>query len=187
MYFPKGTWFDYWTDKRYTGPTNITVDAPLAHIPIFVRGGAVVPMRQVVQYVEQAPIDPLTLEIYPEGESSRTYYEDDGLTLNYQQGSFLIRKVSVADEGGAISLWISPRQGSYVPADRSLILKVHALQSAPQVVQVGGRTLDVAPTADALSRLKEGTAYDGDARVLWIKIPDQSGGVDARIRKMGPS
>jgi alpha-glucosidase len=186
VYLPKGTWSDFWTDKRYTGPTNITVDAPLAHIPIFVRGGAIVPLRQVVQYVEQEPINPLTFEIYPEGESSRTYYEDDGLTLNYQQGSFLIQKVSVADQGEEISLRISPRQGSYVPADRSLILKVHALQRAPQVVQVGGRALDVAPTTDALSRLTEGTAYDGDARVLWIKIPDQSGGITACVRKIGP-
>jgi alpha-glucosidase (family GH31 glycosyl hydrolase) len=42
------------------------------------RGGAIVPSQQDMQYTDQAPIDPLTFDVDPDGTSSRQYYEDDG-------------------------------------------------------------------------------------------------------------
>jgi len=69
VYLPRGIWYDFWTDHRYTGPEEIKVAAPMERIPLFVRGGAIVPSQQDVQYTDQAPIDPLTLDIYPDGTS----------------------------------------------------------------------------------------------------------------------
>ena len=46
VYLPKGRWEDFWDHSRvYTGPTTITVDAPLDLIPVFVRAGAKVEGR----------------------------------------------------------------------------------------------------------------------------------------------
>ena len=46
VYLPKGRWEDFWDRSRvYTGPTTITVDAPLDLIPVFVRAGAKVEGR----------------------------------------------------------------------------------------------------------------------------------------------
>ena len=45
VYFPKGhTWFDFWSEKSYSGGTTATIPITLDKIPVFVRGGAFVPM-----------------------------------------------------------------------------------------------------------------------------------------------
>jgi alpha-glucosidase len=63
VYLPKGVWYDFWTGRRYAGPAGVEVGAPLDRIPVFVRRGAILPTRPVVQYVSQAAFDPLTFEI----------------------------------------------------------------------------------------------------------------------------
>ena len=47
------------------------------------RAGAIIPMGPEVDYADEKPLDPLTLDIYAKGESSFTLYEDDGQTREY--------------------------------------------------------------------------------------------------------
>jgi len=46
VYLPAGErWRDAWTDERYEGGRSLTVEAPLARVPLFVRGDAALPIR----------------------------------------------------------------------------------------------------------------------------------------------
>ena len=47
VYLPAGVWFDHWTGARHEGGRMIRVEAPLETVPLFVRGGAIVPMREL--------------------------------------------------------------------------------------------------------------------------------------------
>ena len=172
VYLPKGTWYDFWSDKTYVGPKTITVAAPIDRIPMFARGGAIVPMRQVVQYVNQAPIDPLTFEIYPEGHSSRQYYEDDGISFDYRKGVYLLETVSVDDLPGSVKIGIASEEGTYKPAARSLVFEIHGFECPPRRVELNGKELNVVPSPDLLDKLTEGAAYDDNARAVVIKTPD---------------
>ena len=45
VYFPAGTWYDFWTGTiAANGPTNLSVSAPLDHLPIFVKEGTILPL-----------------------------------------------------------------------------------------------------------------------------------------------
>jgi hypothetical protein len=45
VYFPAGNWYDFWTGSLTAlGPTTISVNAPLDHLPIFVKEGAILPL-----------------------------------------------------------------------------------------------------------------------------------------------
>ena len=55
-----------------------SVAAALDEIPVFVKAGAIVPMGPDVNYADEKPLDPLTLDIYPKGTTTFTLYEDDG-------------------------------------------------------------------------------------------------------------
>jgi alpha-D-xyloside xylohydrolase len=44
VYLPKGEWVDYWTGEVFAGEQVVSVDAPLAKLPLFVRGGALIEM-----------------------------------------------------------------------------------------------------------------------------------------------
>lgn len=180
VYLPKGEWYDFWTDRRYTGAREVTAAAPLDRIPIFVRGGAIIPTRPVVQYVSEAAIDPLTFDIYPDGAwpeaagaaSSREYYEDDGISLDFERGASLRHKITVEPARDALEIRLSAREGSYVPPARALVFKVHAERVTPAGVTFGGQALRQAAGMDELSRASSGWAYDEDENMLAIKIPD---------------
>ncbi len=83
IYLPEGRWVDYWTGKVYQGPTTVNgYHAELDTLPLFVKAGAVVPMWKtgINAAAEQGFGDRLTVDIYPQGKSSFTLYEDDRVT-----------------------------------------------------------------------------------------------------------
>src|SRR5256714_7546959 len=59
VYLPAGTWYDYWTNKRYGGGTTVNVEAPLETGPTFVRGGGGLPVGPSLNYVGEKPADPI--------------------------------------------------------------------------------------------------------------------------------
>lgn len=65
VYLPPGRWVNYWTGETYEGRQSVTLDAPIDRIPLLVKKGAIIPMQQVMQYTNEEPVDPLTLDIFP--------------------------------------------------------------------------------------------------------------------------
>jgi alpha-glucosidase len=181
VYLPAGVWFDFWTGRHYAGPASITAEAPLDRLPIFARGGAIIPMQQVVQFADEAPINPLTFDIYPDQSSSRDYYEDDGLSFDYQQGKFLTEKVSVSTSEHGVAVELSAREGSYVPAARSLVFKVQAQRHRPTSVEVNGKTLGNEMTSQEFEKAAQGWTYDSDKNTVWIRVPDEGKALTTRI------
>ncbi len=181
VYLPRGTWFDFSTGLTHTGPVNFTVDAPLGAIPMFARGGAIIPTQQVIEFDNQAPIDPLTFEIYPQGESSREYYEDDGISLDYQRGAYLLERITVVDSSTGLTIKLTDRSGTYVPPARSLLLKVHAASQPARNVRLNGYELASILTVDALAKTKSGVAFDAVSKVLYIKFADPDAAFDVEI------
>ena len=72
VWFPPGQWIDFWSDAVHTGPGYAEVPAPIEQIPLFVRGGAILPLlaTPVVTLAGVRPEDLLTdleLRLYPDG------------------------------------------------------------------------------------------------------------------------
>lgn len=181
VYLPQGTWYNFWTDRRETGPERVTAHAPLDRIPVFVRGGAIIPTQQVVQYVDQAPINPLTFEIYPAKESTRDYYEDDGISFDYTHDIFLREEVSEKSASDGVTVEISARSGSYAPSARSLVLKVHDQRLRPGQVQVDGRADEAMPTLEKFQEASDGWYYDENKNLVWVKTADTGAARKIRI------
>lgn len=121
VYLPKGVWYDYWTNKKYQGETTITVEAPLETVPMFVRGGAIIPTGPDLKYVGEKPFDPITFNIYPDdkGSASVTLYEDDGISPVYKQDGFRRTTISARRIGALTDVTISAPAGKYQPGKRS--------------------------------------------------------------------
>eukprot|EP01051_Picozoa_sp_SAG22_P006348 SAG22_NODE_411_length_10900_cov_2.633738_2_plen_891_part_00 len=98
IYLPAGDWIDWWDDSVHTGPETIDgYPAPLDKLPLFVRAGAIIPMWPPMLYFGEKKADPMTLELYPGGNSSFTLYEDDGVTRNATvNGHFLTTEINMA-------------------------------------------------------------------------------------------
>lgn len=93
VYLPKGTWYDYYTGKRYTGGKYILVEAPMDHLPLFAKAGAVFPVSVgAPESIED--IQEIKLEVFP-GSGSFTHYTDDGETMGYRSGKLHALKITV--------------------------------------------------------------------------------------------
>jgi alpha-glucosidase len=84
VYLPEGTWIDWHTGERHTGGQYITAQAPLDRIPLFTRGGRVIPTYATAPQSTMGHY-PETIELHviaPQegGEFVSVLHEDDGLT-----------------------------------------------------------------------------------------------------------
>jgi alpha-glucosidase len=183
VYLPRGTWFDFTNGRAYTGPINFTVEAPLEAIPMFVRGGAIIPTQQVIEFDNQAPIDPLTFEIYPEGISSGEYYEDDGISLDYQRGVYLRERITAVENDKGLTIKATDLSGKYTPPARSLLLKVHAQAGPAQTIKLNGQRLESVASVNELAKATSGEVYDSANKVLYIKFKDANAPFEAEIDK----
>ena len=96
VYLPDGNgWYSFYTDKFYNGKEEFITETPIEKLPLFVKGGSIIPMQSLVQNTDEAPSDTLYLHVYNgKAGSLYTYYEDDGITYEYQNGSFFKRVIS---------------------------------------------------------------------------------------------
>ena len=92
-YLPAGCeWIDFWDGARYAGGQEVTVDAPLDRIPLFVKAGSILPMANGLQYADQEPEGPLELHIYPGADAEFTLYEDAGDGYGYEEGEYTLTR-----------------------------------------------------------------------------------------------
>lgn len=98
VYLPEGTWFDFWTEKAYEGGQYHVVQANLDTMPIFVKGGTILPLGTPVQNTKEKQDIELYVYVSNENQAKGTLYEDDGYSYDYQKGvysytNFTIEKV----------------------------------------------------------------------------------------------
>jgi alpha-glucosidase len=174
VYLPAGTWFDFWTGERYEGGRAISVETPLDTIPLFARGGAIIPLGPTMQRTDERPLEDLTLLVYPGQDGaggSLTLYEDDGATRTHEVGQFATTDVRTSFEGAGAVVEVGAVQGGYVgqPATRDVTISLWSRVRPTQVqLSRGGTTRVVAerltePSADQISYWW----YDGPA---WVNV-----------------
>lgn len=136
---PPGVWYDYWTGARYDrrGSLNardqeirddsskaalapILVEPKLDELPVYVRGGSIVPMQPLVQSTEEKPNGPLTLRVYPPADAASPctgdLYADDGNSFNFRRGEYLRLHMSCSlAADGTLTVTIPAREGTFRP------------------------------------------------------------------------
>lgn len=175
-YLPKGTWIDFWTGQRCEGPAEFPAAVPENRGgPLFVRAGTLLPLAPAMDYVGQKPWDPLTWDLYPQGESEFTLVEDDGTTYEYEQGRVARTPVTCRERPERLEVVLGPRRGGYpgMPAQRTFLLTVHC--EWPDEVCVDGAVLPEAETEGAFHAGGPGWMYEDGLEVLWVRLPATKG------------
>lgn len=167
IYLPEGKWYDFWDGTEYPGKqTLMGYNAPLDKLPLFVRGGAIIPMHQQMMYNWQRPADTLTLNIFPLGKSSFTMYEDDGITREYRKGvSAKTEFTSDATSNNQISLSIGAAKGDFKGRlkSRVYLLDIHSSRIAETVV-MNGKKLKACRNIQKFEAATSGWYYDSSMK-----------------------
>lgn len=124
LYFPAGDWYDLYTDEPEKGGREKIVPLSVARLPVYVKAGSIVPMQSQVQSTVEKPADTLELHIYKgDTGSSMVYYEDDGESFDYRQGTYYRRRISYDPQDRKIQL--QPAEGSFVTHFKRIKLVLH--------------------------------------------------------------
>ncbi|KAJ3070205.1 hypothetical protein HDU98_006747 [Podochytrium sp. JEL0797] len=167
IYLPDGTWYDYWTGRKYHGNQVLnSFPAPLDTLPLFVKAGSIIPMwGNVNSFREVQASDDLILDLYPSvGETnSFSLYEDDMVTRQHRVGAFTHQNFTMKATRTSVYFEIGAISGEYdgQPAQRGYQLKIHT----------GGREAD-------RCNFKYTVVKSG---VLLIRVPTVAADVSASV------
>jgi alpha-glucosidase (family GH31 glycosyl hydrolase) len=140
VWFPPGTWTDWFTGERHRGPAVKRLSVPLNRMPVFVRAGGVVPTQPPVATTPAAPPASLVLTAY-RGRGGFTLYDDAGDGLAYERGEFARTRVTQRRlRRGRHVVTIGRARGRFAgfPRRRSYELRLVGVRR-PRAVTVAGK------------------------------------------------
>ena len=164
VYFPGERWVDFWTGERIEGRQYKSFLTPPDLMPIFIREGAIIPKQPSMQYMEERPVDTVTLTVFPARHSEYEMYEDDGRTDQYRQGIYAITRIVCQQDGQICTLTIHRPEGRFTPARHAYHAEVYWDEEPSQVLQNQKPMARIQPDADA-----EGWYFDTQLRRVIIK------------------
>ena len=111
VYLPEGPWVDFWTGEATEGGCSFTKEYALDDMPVYVRGGSIVPIGPSVQFAGEKPWDSLQIRIYPGADADFELYEEAGDGYQYEQGEFTTIPLHWDDKSNTLT--VGDRQGTF--------------------------------------------------------------------------
>ncbi|VVM07305.1 partial alpha-glucosidase, partial [Methylacidimicrobium cyclopophantes] len=153
-------------------------EAGLDQVPIYIRAGAILPMRsRVEQYVGQLSENPLEITVYPGPDRDYTIYLDDGITTRAENnGEYRTTRIRQTSQGTARTIAIQRLINSYTPPERYMLVRILYDPTAPSLpasVSVNGDALpEVGSVGQLAHRAGDAFAQDPGTRSLIVKVMD---------------
>jgi alpha-glucosidase len=184
--FPSEDWYNYWTGDKVTqpaggsgnpGPTatamsqvrlTTTIQPRLDTLPVFVRGGSILPIAPLVQSTNDVPQGPLTLRVYAGRDCGGTLYQDDGKSYAYQHGEYLRVNFHCQMTADGFHLQVSSHKGSYAAWWKNLRIEIYGGAQVMKSGAVNGKALSA-----AIAPIPNGVA---------VEVPDDGRGIDLRLQ-----
>lgn len=146
-------WYDWYTQTVVDAEAyaNVTLDAPLGHIPLFVRGGSVLPQQEPKLTTAEARNSSWSLlcALSSEGTATGLLYLDDGESI-VQESTLLVDFTAMQG-----SLYASGR-GLYQDTNALANITIMGVQSEPGNITLNGMSV------------VSGVSYNATSKVLKV-------------------
>jgi alpha-glucosidase len=144
------------------------VTPALDSLPVYVRGGAIIPQQPLVQYTAQKPDGPLQLRVYPGDDCQGSLYLDDGISFAYKNGDYLRINFTCEQTPGSVKVKIRPAEGRFAPWWTQVELQVYGISASPAQVLAGNSAV-------------AGWKFDPATHSLSATIPNPAAGAEIAI------
>ena len=142
IYLPKGNWIDFWTGEKIGGGETIRAKFPKNRGgQLFIKSGAIIPYQKPQQYISTGFQDTILVKVYPEGSTSYSLLEDDGISYKYEKGMIAKTTFNCNVEEDEIAFHIDVANDYYQKelANRMYMLEIFCEQ--PKEVILNGATI----------------------------------------------
>ncbi len=177
LYLPEGKWLGWWDNKVYEGGQWILTEAPIDRIPLFIKEGGVIPMREKQEYIGEHNRDVkfLTLKIFPGTESEYKFYQDDGQSLKYKDGQYLVTNIIIKNNT-ELDIKLEKKEGEFVPEIASYRFNIYRTEPVKRVT-ADGKELKSFTQKDFLQNNEAGYEFVPEKRMLVIKYLSEGNSV----------
>lgn len=135
VFLPAGNWHYLYDCKKFSGNQEVIIDCPIHKLPVFVKEGAIIPTRKSAP-TTQTETDELVLHFYNGSEATEfDFYEDDGVTFEYQKGNYLLRKIRFIAHERKITL--EKASGNFTTVYKKLKMVFHYFDAS--TIKAGGK------------------------------------------------
>ena len=142
VYLPKGcNWVDYWTGDSFEGGKSYKFDAPIDKIPLLIKQGSILPIKENMQYADEDPFGEMEIRVYPGSNGEFLLYEDEGDNLNYQNGSYSLIKFNYNESEKKLK--INKREGNFEGMKKDRFFKITKNGVLVKSVNYNGEELDI--------------------------------------------
>jgi alpha-glucosidase len=164
---PPGVWYDYWTGERIDSSVAVEsrdaeqkkstqtqsggarlkpviVQPSVALLPVFVRGGSIIPVAPLTQSTMDIPASRLTLRVYVGEDCKGTLYQDDGTSYDFKQGMFLRVDSTCSVDHGTLHVHVGPHHGSYGAWWSQITFEVHGWTAPDARAKLAGKEVKAA-------------------------------------------
>ena len=154
VYLPEAKWYDFWSGAPIAGGREVTADAPLDRLPLYIRAGSILPMGPDVEWSTEKPADPIELRIYRGADGEFNLYEDENDDYNYEHGAYAtiafhwddaMQKLTIADRQGQFSGMLASRAFRIVYVGDNHGVGIEPSASADKVVEYSGKQITISP------------------------------------------
>jgi alpha-glucosidase len=153
---PHGTWYDYWKGTLLAGSStdssanlgSLQIHPTLETLPVYVRGGSILPEQPLVQSTEERPNGPLTLRVYPGENCQGSLYQDDGKSFAFKQGDFLRISFSCEQTADNIKVHIGQPEGKFAGWWKDFELVVYGWNSEHAEILQDGKASSYTAAVD---------------------------------------
>lgn len=178
IYLPAGyNWYSF-MDNQYplqapvSGGTTVSgYYADLTLVPVYIREGAIIPTRELEQYVGELPVNPLTINIYPGRDDTYNLYLDDGISTNAEKnGAYRCVEIAHQTQNNVRTVTFTNTYDQYPQA--APFYYVALLQTGnPGSVSIGNTAVPNVNTPDKLSASPVNSYYwNASIQITFIKV-----------------
>ncbi len=90
---PEGMWYEFTTGKKYVGNKDYVSFYKEDDYPIFARKGSIIPLSLKSNINNTSNPTDIEIHVFPGQNNTYRMYEDDGVSLKYQNGFYLITEI----------------------------------------------------------------------------------------------
>ena len=151
-----------------TAPKPILITPTLETLPVYVRGGSIIPIQPLVQSTEEKPQGPLTLRVYATQSATTstchgTLYQDDGISFAFRNGGFLRMESTCERTPEGLRVHIGKHEGTFQPWWNQIRVEVYGYNSTASIATANNQPVqtnatETSPLAVTLS--DPGTGID---------------------------
>ncbi len=137
FFLPAGTWYDYFTGKKFTGNKKYLSFYREEDYPIFAKAGAIIPLSKKAEINTPHHLE---IQVFPGESNVYNLYEDDGYSEEYKEGAYLITQIKYEYSKNDYTVRVKPYDGrlDVIPPKRYMEVRFKNSKEANVTVTVDG-------------------------------------------------